>query len=162
MIKENQLQIELNVVLTKYNKDEIPQLIGFCQKHNISAKFFEHVNVLSFGKIGQKANIISDEIIPFNTFHNIAIEVLNSDVSVGHSEDLNGANYVYEKDGLIIRYCHYLCNYKLCYKTGTRIDSNGFVYVCMGQRGKYQINNIEKLSISASTLERATSESCSN
>ena len=83
MIKENQLQIELNVVLTKYNKDEIPQLIGFCQKHNISAKFFEHVNVLSFGKIGQKANIISDEIIPFNTFHNIAIEVLNSDVSVG-------------------------------------------------------------------------------
>lgn len=64
------------------------------------------------------------------------------------------------EENFTIRYCHYLCDYGLCYKTGTRIDADGSVYTCMGQRGKLWINNVEPLNRSIETLEKAEKDGC--
>ncbi len=76
------------------------------------------------------------------------------------SDDMGDANVIYEGDGFNLRYCHFLCDYGLCYKTGTRIDADGSVYTCMKQRGKLWISSIEPIESSYNTLLKANLERC--
>jgi molybdenum cofactor biosynthesis enzyme MoaA len=41
---------ELNVVLTDFNRKEIPSLLRFCRDQQVLAKFFEHVKALPGGR----------------------------------------------------------------------------------------------------------------
>ena len=49
------------------------------------------------------------------------------------------ANLVFGVEGIEVRFCRYLCNYGLCWTTGTRIDPNRNAYTCMSLRGTRRI-----------------------
>jgi molybdenum cofactor biosynthesis enzyme MoaA len=159
LLLSSKVQFELNIVLTKFNAAELPALICFCKENRISAKFFEHVSVDSFGNSHTKAHIHSAPLVPFETFQNAMLSTID-DVTMEYSPDLGKANLVYRGEGFQIRYCHYLCDFGLCHMTGTRIDSTGSVFACMGKRGLYRITCREPLWTSAEIMKTANSDKC--
>lgn len=161
LLLSEKVNFELNVVLTQFNVRELKQLLTFCKENKISAKFFEHVTVDAFGFDHNKAQIHSEPLVPLQSFIDAVFNVMH-DVTSENSLDLGSANIVYtsHSSGVRIRYCHYLCDYKLCYMTGTRIDSTGFVYVCMSKRGFYKISSEEPISQSLSTIKLAVKDGC--
>lgn len=156
MLEESPLKFELNVVLTKFNKDEISNLLSLCSKRKISAKFFEHVEVREFGGKGNPGSIDTQPHVPFKVFDAEAKLIIGSP-----GEDvMAGANTVYTGDGYHIRYCRYLCDYGLCYLTGSRIDPTGAVYVCMERRGLHHITPNEAIKQTAATLRASVAAKC--
>lgn len=159
MLLQTNTNFELNVVLSKFNSTEIEKIISYCFTNKISAKFFELVEVEEFGDIGKEARLKSKEAIPYSIFRDAALRVVSTMLPCG---DMGKANVLFDGIGenFLIRYCHYLCDYGLCYKTGTRIDADGSVYTCMGQRGKLWINNLEPINHSVEMLEKAMKCGC--
>jgi len=159
MLMKSNTNFELNVVLSKYNLTEIGSIIQFCVQNRISAKFFELVKVEEFGNLSNKAKFKSIEAIPYQKFEEI---VLKYTTTMSYADDMGASDIVFDGsgDGFSLRYCHYLCDYNLCYKTGTRIDADGSVYTCMGQRGKLWINELEPIQHSITILEKAIQLSC--
>jgi cyclic pyranopterin phosphate synthase len=157
LVMNSKVNFELNVVLSKYNSKELEDLIKYCEYNKISAKFFELVEVDELGDIGKDAILKSKEAIPYLKFKHIALSVLNTQ---RFSDDMGEANVIFEGEGFTLRYCHYLCDYGLCYKTGTRIDSDGSVYTCMKQRGKLWITNLEPLESSHQTMLKSNFNRC--
>jgi molybdenum cofactor biosynthesis enzyme MoaA len=151
---------ELNVVLTTFNAPEIPDILKFCRDNRISAKFFEHVKVHSFGTTSGKGLIEPQPLVPFETFD----AAMSSVFPAAHSsisEDMGPANQIYTCEGLCIRYCRFLCPFGLCFKTGTRVDPFGFVYTCMAGDGRYRIDSHEPLQRSIETILASAREGCS-
>lgn len=159
MILDRGIQLELNAVVTSYNIDEVSCYVRFCKNLGINAKFFELVKVNSFGMKSQVGDMDAIPVAPFEQFH-LAINSAIEGIRVNQYYDYNGANYVYDGPDFSIRYCRYLCPYKLCYTTGTRIDPEGYVYVCMKQRGKYQITSNQTVDAIKATILSAVSEGC--
>ena len=161
MLLQTKTHFELNVVLSEFNAAEIEKIIKLCVNNKISAKFFELVEVEEYGDMAKEARIKSKEAIPYSIFREIA---LNYVTTMERSVDMGEANVIFDGSGenFTIRYCRYLCDYGLCYKTGTRIDANGSVYTCMGQRGKLWISHIEPLNCSIKTLEKSMQSRCKN
>ncbi len=151
------VNFELNVVLSNYNLNELDPLLKFCADNKISAKFFEQLNVKSFGTVNNYALIKNSQSSTYRLFNNVASQYCGTQ---RYSDDLGEANIILDGDGFSFRYCHFLCDYGLCYKTGTRIDAEGSVYSCMNQRGKYWINEKESMEISLSTIRKALYEGC--
>jgi GTP 3',8-cyclase len=151
--------LELNVVLTGYNRNEIPEIISFAVTRRISVKFFEHVDVAAFGSDVSTAEMKPAEMVPFTDFHNA---VLQSFPSARHAAcpDFGVANYCYDIDGIEIRYCRYLCPFHLCYLTGTRVDAEGYVYVCMSGRGAHRIKPDQDPITSSAIILRAIRAGC--
>lgn len=159
LLIEKNFDFEINTVITKFNRKEIPTLINFCQDNFISAKFFEMVDVESFGDGSTEANMYALGHIPFLEFQSLAISNIKNCIHYS-DEKMNGANYIFKGSGFEIRYCKYLCDFKLCYKTGTRIDPDGSVYVCMSQRGKNKITNSDSLQSSKFIIADAVKAGC--
>jgi molybdenum cofactor biosynthesis enzyme MoaA len=158
-LAEGRVNYELNVVLTTFNASEIPVLLQFCGENRISAKFFEHVKVHSFGTKSVKGLIEPQPLVPFEHFNSGMRSVFPSARSA-ISEDMGPANYIYDCGSFAIRYCRYLCPFGLCYKTGTRIDPFGFVYTCMAGDGRYKIDSSETLQRSAESVLASMREGC--
>ena len=157
----HRIPFELNIVLSDFNNNQLDKLISFCCDNKISAKFFELVRVKQFGDIGNEALLQSQVSIPYNKFQNIIFSSYGSNIlTLRNSEDMNEADKLFEGDGFTLRYCHFLCDYGLCYKTGTRIDAEGAVYTCMNRRGKLWISSIEPLQTSYNTIIKANQERC--
>lgn len=157
LLKKRNINFELNVVLCEYNSQEIESIIKYCSTNKISAKFFELVNVMSFGDVGTTANMCSKEIIPYQKFKNLVIDAIYTQRI---SDDMGMADTIFDGNGFSLRYCRFLCDYGLCYKTGTRIDASGSVYSCMKQRGKFWISPDEPLMSSVETIKRALKLGC--
>lgn len=157
LLKNRNINFELNVVLCQFNVREIESIIKYCSQNKISAKFFELVNVTSFGDVGTVANMCSKEIIPYQRFRNLVVKSIHTQRT---SDDMRFADIIFDGDGFSLRYCHFLCDYGLCYKTGTRIDASGSVYSCMKQRGKFWISPDEPLESSVDTIRRAIQTGC--
>lgn len=158
LLKMN-FDFEINTVITKYNQKEIPLLLKFCQENAISGKFFEMVKVLSYGDEIVDAELNSVDVSPFPDFLISATSVMKNCIHYP-DEKLDNANYIFKGENFAIRYCKYLCDFRLCYKTGTRIDPDGAVYVCMGQRGKFKISENESFENSKNIILEATKAGC--
>lgn len=158
LLKSN-LNFEINTVITKFNRKEIQDIIMFCKENLISGKFFEMVEVENYGNEGHEGNLKSLEQTPFSEFKTAVLSVIPN---CNHYLDkkMNGANYIFEGDGFEIRYCKYLCDFMLCYQTGTRIDPDGVVYTCMGQRGKFKINQFESMEVSKEIISSSVKLGC--
>ena len=150
-------KFELNVVLSSFNKNELEKLVSYFAVNKLSAKFFELVEVDVLGDISTEAKMRSKETIPYVDFKNAAFQALGTQ---RFSDNMGEADVVFEGEGFNFRYCHFLCDYGLCYKTGTRIDAEGCVYTCMKQRGKYWITSIEPIATSIKTIQKAVNEGC--
>lgn len=159
MLMQSKANFELNIVLSKFNSKEIEELIRYSYTNKISSKFFELVEVEEFGDMCKQAKLKSKEAIPYSTFKDVALKIVTT---MEPSDDMGSANVIFDGRGenYMIRYCHYLCDYGLCYKTGTRVDTDGSIYTCMSQRGKYWINDLEPLNHSIMTLQKALQQGC--
>jgi GTP 3',8-cyclase len=153
------VKFELNVVLTQFNAGEIGGIVKFCDDHRVSVKFFEHIQSRRAGILKGSRTFEPKPYVGFEDFESKVRSTL-SGVTFHTSQDFGGANLVCECDGYFIRYCRYLCPFGLCYRTGTRIDSNGFVYTCMEEDGRFKISSKEPLTQSESTILAAKAEGC--
>lgn len=129
--------VELNIVISKFNSRELRQLLEFCVERDLSAKFFEHVR-FSRGAALAPSPIHRSLRVEFAEFDETVHRTLGA-VSGEPCPHLGQANTVYRVGPSIIRYCRCLCDFDLCYSTGTRIDPDGYVYTCFGQRGRKRI-----------------------
>lgn len=159
LITNSNINFELNSVLTKYNRKDIPVILKFCKEHPISAKFFEMVDVEQLPDNANTLQMIPMPQVPFSEFETVATSILKN-CKYFIDEKMNGANYVFECNDFQIRYCKYLCDYNMCYKTGTRIDPSGAVYACMGRRGGFWINCNDPIQVSERTISNAVDAGC--
>lgn len=157
LIVDSNIKVELNIVLTKFNSKEIENIISYCIKNRFSAKFFELINVDEFGDIKNEAIMKSNPIIAYDEFKHHALQYFDT---YRISTEMGEANVVFEGDGFELRYCKFLCDFQLCYKTGTRIDSGGSVFSCMKRRGKLWISEFEPIDVSLNTLKKALNTGC--
>lgn len=129
------LAIDMNVVITKFNRFELGALARFAIEHSLSIKFFEHVDVDQFGSAGRGGTISSSPQIAYEEFMSQLRTSINSGIELCATDGFGDANLICRIGGSEIRYCRYLCNYNLCWLTGTRIDAQGYIYNCMANRG---------------------------
>ena len=158
-IRESGVELELNIVLTKFNLAEIPEIFRFCAKHGVSAKVFEHVEVERFGTATTSAEMYQKPLLEFPEFE----KVLNKSgipFNTVEAQAFHGANYVLKGDGFSWRYCRYLCPFGLCYMTGTRVDPTGAAYVCMEKRFVETLSITESLSRSQAKLRQVNKKGC--
>lgn len=159
MLQSEQMRYELNVVLTEFNRNELPELFRFCRDHQVSAKFFEHVKAMSVRSVAGVTKAEAQPYVPFSEFESalrlVFPEALHSPPGV-----FDGANEVYDFGRFSIRYCRYLCSYGLCHLTGTRIDPRGFAYACLVGNGRFQISTEQSVQESARIIKEAVAAGC--
>jgi molybdenum cofactor biosynthesis enzyme MoaA len=162
MIESLGIHTELNVVLTRYNANEMRDLLSLLYEKKVSAKFFEHVKVGGNGNNNIQYPIFTtNPRISFHYFDSLVKDVTKGAGAV-NCPILGAANQIYQFDGFEFRYCRYLCDFDLCYTTGTRIDPDGFIYTCMNNRNNFQITSTEDAHSSLQSIRRAVEAGCSN
>lgn len=161
LLERTGTSFELNVVLTEFNRNEVPDIIRFCRDHKVSAKFFEHVRA---DFTDQEFTVLSAEAEPRMQFSEFASALSSAlSASLQASDDIfDGANELFNCDGFSIRYCKYLCPFGLCHLTGTRIDPRGFVYACLVGNGRFHISPDQTVGESASIVAQAVDWGCSS
>lgn len=158
-IRESGVGLELNIVLTKFNLAEIPEIFRFCADHGISAKIFEYVEVERFGTAVSSAEMQRKPVIEFSEFEKL-LQKSGVTFHTAEAGGFHGANYVITAAGFSWRYCRYLCPFGLCYMTGTRIDPMGAAYVCMEKRFVETISIGDSLAVSKSKLRVVNEKGC--
>lgn len=133
------LAIDMNVVITKFNRLELGALARFAVEHSLSIKFFEHVNVDEFGGAGRGGTMASRPQVAYADFVTQLKSSIDPSILLSPSDGFGDANLTCNVGHSELRYCRYLCNYNLCWLTGTRLDAQGYVYNCMVNRGIDQI-----------------------
>lgn len=131
-VRELGLSLELNTVVTLFNREELPYLFEFALSNGTHAKFFEHVRVNEFASPDHKGLLQRQPLVSHAEFHQ-AITKTFPDCQYDAAPDFGEANIEYVVDGLELRYCRYLCPFGLCGLSGTRVDALGQIYVCMAQ-----------------------------
>jgi cyclic pyranopterin phosphate synthase len=139
------LAIDMNVVVTKFNRRELGDLALFAIRNDLSIKFFEHVDVDEYGRYGSGGVMSSRPQIEFSEFSQSLQESIGSRLSFAQSDQFGESNLSCFVGNSEIRYCRYLCDYNLCWLTGTRVDASGYIYNCMVNRG------IDRLALPATT-----------
>lgn len=129
------IEVDLNTVLTRYNRREVVGLIRLARAKHLNIKFFEHVVVQSFGANGTGGVMAAKPQVPYEEFLSQARIVLGRTAGFTPAGRFGEANLRHVADGTEVRYCRYLCNFDLCWLTGTRVDPQGYVYNCMSNRG---------------------------
>jgi cyclic pyranopterin phosphate synthase len=161
LLRRTGTPFELNVVLTEFNRNEVPEIVRFCRDHKVSAKFFEHVKASFIDSEFAVLNAEAEPRMQFSEFASILSSVMSTAVQV--SDDIfDGANELYNFDGFSIRYCRYLCPFGLCHLTGTRIDPRGFVYACLVGNGRFRISPHQTVAESATIIAQAVDWGCSS
>ena len=161
LLERTATPFELNVVLTDFNRNEVPEILRFCRDHKVSAKFFEHVKTSFCQSEFATLNARSDPRLEFSGFGHILQSVLPNAVHAA-SDVFDGANEIFQCEDFSVRYCRYLCPYGLCFLTGTRIDPRGFVYACLVGNGRFRIRSDQSVSESASIISEALDWGCSS
>jgi cyclic pyranopterin phosphate synthase len=153
------LEVDLNVVVTKFNRHQVLDLVRFAVEHAVSVKFFEHVEVQSYGAAGRGGTMVSAPHVDFDEFRSRLNDYGDQPITFQPDPEFGQANMTAHIAASEIRYCRYLCDYGLCWLTGTRVDPRRYVYNCMSNRG------LDRLPIGSSTaiigaLAAASKRSC--
>jgi cyclic pyranopterin phosphate synthase len=154
------LALDLNVVITKFNRFELGALARFAIEHSLSIKFFEHVDVDEFGGTGRGGVMISRPHVTYEEFVSQLRTSIGPAVVLSAADRFGDANvscYIGDSE---IRYCRYLCNYDLCWLTGTRLDARGYVYNCMVNRGVDRIGPESEHKSIIRLIETASQRPC--
>ncbi len=154
------LAMDMNVVITKFNRQELGQLARFAVDQGLSIKFFEHVDVDEFGGGGSGGVMRSRPHVEFVEFAEQVQKCIGSPMAFAESDQFGEANVRCFVGNSEIRYCRYLCNYNLCWLTGTRVDASGYVYNCMVNRGIDQLRPHSDVETILDTLYIASLRPC--
>ncbi len=154
------LQLDLNVVLTRFNQTEIPRFLRFAIDRGIDIKFFEHLDVaapLNGGTVNVMAPKphVSEEF-----FMSTLTGELGELPDFVMTDEFAPATSAARVASTEIRYCRYLCTYGRCASPGTRLDAEGFVYTCMSNRGLDRIRSEMSFPEIRGTFVRASSRAC--
>lgn len=152
------LPVEINTVVTKNNRDELTALIRFAVSRGLSIKFFEHVEVVEYGAVASTGLMRAKPHISFEEFKALLSDD-GMDLSFEPSRDNGPANEVARIGAGTLRYCRYLCQFGLCWTTGTRVDAMRYVYSCMVNRGLDQLAS-EHRDAMIRTIEVAAHRDC--
>jgi GTP 3',8-cyclase len=158
--KSLDLPVDLNVVMTRFNRLELGALARFAVGNGLSIKFFEHVEVAGFGRDGRGGRMAPIPHVAFDEFVRAIESVFTHDVCFTRTEEFGEANVRCLIGDSEVRYCRYLCTYDLCWLTGTRVDALGYTYNCMVNRGIDRIPLGSDLDFVLHTLELATGRKC--
>jgi len=149
------LEVDLNVVITRFNARELGDIASLAIDKNLNVKFFEHVDVTRFGHDGSLGIYGARPQVPFDqVFDALARQVGLEELAP--SADFGDANLSGRVRSTEIRYCRYLCPFRQCWRTGTRVDAEGYVYTCMSGRGAVQIQAPWNASSVMAALSRAS------
>jgi GTP 3',8-cyclase len=159
MVLSQGIEMELNVVLTQYNRREVPNLIAFCRDRSLSAKFFERVEVARFASFRDAALMRSLPMSGFPAFMEAA-KAIDPSLKVAEVAPLGGANELIETNGARLRYCRFLCDFRMCYVTGTRIDADGVVYSCMRSSRDLRLSENQTLDRSREVIQQVAHGRC--
>jgi cyclic pyranopterin phosphate synthase len=154
------LVVDMNVVVTKFNKRELGQLALFAIEQGLSIKFFEHVDVDEFGGDGSGGVMAPRAHVDFDEFAQELEKSIGVPMAFSRSDQFGEANVTCSIGSSEIRYCRYLCSYNLCWLTGTRVDSRGYVYNCMVNRGIDQLALPSSAEAILETLRIASERPC--
>ena len=160
MAKELGMGVDVNVVVTKFNRSELGHLAAFAVENGLSIKFFEHVDVDEYGADGFGGNMAPRPQIPFDEFTLGLEQVLGHKLQFAESGQFGSANVACTIGETEIRYCRYLCSYNLCWLTGTRVDAHGYVYNCMVNRGIDRLTRLSSIESTLDVLSLATQRPC--
>ena len=137
-IREAGLGLEINCVLSAFNRGTLVSFLEFVMSNGVPTKFFEHVEIDFAAGVEHQGVAKAAPEVQRSEFET-ALASVAPDMVATESSDFGGANFVYSALGTSIRYCSYLCQYGLCHLTGTRVDPLGQVYVCMAQQRQFRI-----------------------
>ena len=160
MCRSAGVRTELNTVLTRFNARQIEDLLAFAVENHLSIKFFEHVDVDEFGDVANKADMKPEPLVSMERFQEAIDSVVGRHLELREVEIYRGANLACTIGSSEIRYCKYLCPYGLCWTTGTRIDSRGYVYNCMSNRGSATISSTMTDADLAAVVAKASQARC--
>jgi MoaA/NifB/PqqE/SkfB family radical SAM enzyme len=130
--------VEINTVLTKFNRPNYSRILDFAVDHGVNAKFFELVTVSAFGSRATPGDISSTPHIDADDFTDAVMDRYPGATPTIDAE-FGEANLLFDVKSSRLRYCRYLCDYGLCWTSGTRVDPDGTVYVCMAKRESRRI-----------------------
>ncbi|MFY1650335.1 radical SAM protein [Solwaraspora sp. WMMB762] len=153
------LAVDLNVVVTRFNRDMLGELARFAVVNGLSIKFFEHVEVAAYGASGRVGGMVARPHVSMDSALRRIVEGVGAPVTFEPTADFGESNLACRVDGVEIRYCRYLCGFDLCWVTGTRIDPQGYVYNCMVNRGLDRLRDLTPAGI-VDSLSRATARPC--
>jgi cyclic pyranopterin phosphate synthase len=153
------LAVDLNTVVTRYNRNQLGDLARFAVTNGLSIKFFEHVEVDEYGTLDRAGEMLPRPHVAPEHLERQIEQSLGRVVELSRTPDFGEANLACRIDGIEIRYCRYLCAYGLCWLTGTRIDPQGYVYNCMVNRGLDRLTDARPASV-LGVLERASDRPC--
>ena len=159
MVEDAGIPLELNVVLSRFNLREIPDLIEYCFASGHSAKFFELIREVAGATRLEKAVFEATPVIGFTEFHRMLL-ASGRFSSHGYVPGLKQANYEYRSERSRIVYCNYLCEFGLCGKTGTRVDHRGAISACMEHHSIDYLIPGERLAYSQAKLKRIAEAGC--
>jgi cyclic pyranopterin phosphate synthase len=153
------LAVDMNVVMTRFNRSELGRLAEYAVRHGLSIKFFEHVTVDEFGTSDRAGTMLPSPHVTLDALATQIREALGRSIEFSRTADFGEANLHCFVNGVEIRYCRYLCPYGLCWVTGTRVDAEGYVYNCMVNRGIDRLTDVSPASI-VHALEVASARPC--
>lgn len=130
----NGIIVELNVVITRFSRRHISAIVRYAVLNSLNVKFFEHVEVSSFGDDSRTGKISSQPHIALADFIAEASTIVDMP-EPSTAPPFGKSNLIFSVEGVDLRYCRYLCPYQLCWTTGTRVDPLGYLYNCMLNRG---------------------------
>lgn len=160
LCKQKGLDVDMNVVVSRFNKRELSSIISFVLEHGVDAKFFEHVEVVNYGQGETTGTMLAVPHVPLGQFVSSIERATGYQVKLEQVGEFGDANIATTVDGVELRYCRYLCPYALCWITGTRIDPMGFAYNCMVSRGRYRISNLMPENELLDIVQRASYAAC--
>lgn len=153
------IEVDLNVVLTRFNAREIADLVRLAALYRTNVKFFEHVDVEQFSSPGGPGAMVSRPHVPLASFRS-ELARLGDVFELPPDPMFGAANLRYQVAGVEVRYCRFLCPYSLCWATGTRIDPSLFVYNCMLNHGMDRLSRSVLPSRVLEVLSQASSRPC--
>jgi hypothetical protein len=152
--------IDMNCVLTRFNRRRVSALVAFSLEHGLDAKFFEHVDVRRYGAESVAGSMAARPHVSWSEFVAEAEKGARTPLTFLPTPNFGEANLASHDTGQEIRYCRYLCPFGLCWITGTRVDPQGFVYNCMVNRGLDRIDvSMDERAI-VEVLDRASTRPC--
>ncbi|QLQ36713.1 radical SAM protein [Micromonospora robiginosa] len=151
--------VDLNTVVTRYNRNQLGDLARFAVTNGLSIKFFEHVEVDEYGTVDNVGEMLPRPQVPVEHFERQLNQALGTTVELVPTPEFGESNVACRIDGIEIRYCRYLCAFDLCWLTGTRIDPRGFVYNCMVNRGLDRLSDPAPSTV-LNILSRASARPC--
>jgi GTP 3',8-cyclase len=156
------LSVDVNVVVTKFNRNELGDLVSFAMRNGLSIKLFEHVDVDHYGANGSGGRMAARPHVPFAEVAKQIGNALGREVGdlFAGTEGFGEANLSMQVGDVEIRYCRYLCPFELCWLTGTRVDAAGYTYNCMANRGLDQLSLHADAGGASAIVARASGRRC--